>query len=72
MTHEKKAFHTPIQSAMRSPLENKEKKRKSKNSTTLDQLHNKELAEKQEAEEAALSDHRDNIVFRHGPTNRGK
>jgi hypothetical protein len=72
MTNVKKAFHTPLQSTPHSPLENEEKKPRSKNPKTLEQLKNRELAEKHEAEEAALSDHRDNIVFKHGPSNRGK
>lgn len=51
-----------------------EKKRSSKNHTTVEQLKNKILSQKKEAEDAILSEHLDNKSFNitRVCTNRGK
>ncbi len=64
MTENKKVIHPP--------LEVVEKKSNGKNSKTFEQLKIKELAQKKAAQVAATSDHHDNTVFSHGPSNRGK
>lgn len=64
MTENKKVVHPP--------LEVVERKSSAKNAYTKDQLKVKELAQKKAAEVAATSDHHDNSVFAHGPSNRGK
>lgn len=69
MTDSKKAVSTPV---VHTPLEVEEKKSSGKNAKTLNDLRVKELAQKKAAEVASTSDHHDNTVFSHGPSNRGK
>lgn len=64
MAENKKIIH--------SPLENKVIKSNAKNARTIELLKIKELAQKKLAESASASDHHDNSVFSHGPSNRGK
>lgn len=64
MTFEKKTI--------KSPIELIEKKSNAKNDKTLNEKRVKELAQKKTAEVASTSDHNDNAVFSHGPSNRGK
>ena len=63
---------TENKKAVRMPLEMEDKKSTGDNSKTKNDLKIKELAQKKESQTAATSDHLDNAVFSHGPSNRGK
>jgi hypothetical protein len=56
----------------KSPLEIKGIKSNAKNVRTIELLKIKEIAQKKLAESASTSDHHDNSIFSHGPSNRGK